>query len=355
MLSSSQVRASSSSVNASVKVKDCHFYCLQGKIQSTDTLPDSHQLLSLLQRQHTTFVAVMAANYQATQSLVMPSAAAAAKLEMLHGFTKYVNTVTQVLPHWMLIASRLLETGQGSDMTITCKGNVFKVHSAIVASRSDFFATACWGHFKVGVGLRIQRDKTNKLTQQEAEDHCIDLPDDDPAAVDTMLQYLYSLNYSSKEGSLLMCSDERLGQVPFPQLAFHIATYHMGDKYGIHGLKGMASEKFAAALKWDAGRPFSSISARALAIVISRIYDSTSESDNGLRHHILGFAKRHLEHLLALEDFKTVLAEIPEFSYQLLVQEVESRENRGEEEGTRKRKIAKGSAHRDWLSFAEEP
>ena len=85
----------------------------------------------------------------------MSSAAAAAKLEMLHGFTKYVNTVTQVLPHWMLTASRLLETGQGSDMTITCKGNVFKVHSAIVASRSVFFATACWGHFKVGVELRI--------------------------------------------------------------------------------------------------------------------------------------------------------------------------------------------------------
>ena len=152
-----------------------------------------------------------------------------------------------------------------------------------------------------------------------------------------------------------MCSGEELRQIPFPQLAFHIATYHMGDKYGIHGLKGMASEKFAAALQWDAGRPFSSISARALAIVISRIYDSTPESDKGLRHHILGFAKRHLKHLLALEDFKTVLAEIPEFSYQLLVKEVESRDSRGEERVTNKKEIAKGSARRDFFAFDEEP
>ena len=99
-------------------------------------------------------------DYQAIQSLVLTPAAAAAKSgmphgfsEMLDGFAKYVITISQVLLHFMLTTSRLLETGQGSDMTITCKGKVFKVHSAIVASRSDFFATACWGGFKVSVDI----------------------------------------------------------------------------------------------------------------------------------------------------------------------------------------------------------
>ena len=140
-----------------------------------------------------------------------------------------------------------------------------------------------------------------------------------------MLQYLYTLNYTVTEGPLHKCSNPVLGQEPSPQLLFDIAVYRVGDKYGIHGLKGMASEKFAATFKRLAKQPFSSISVQALAIVIRRVYDSTPESDNGLRRHVLGFAKQQLKHLLALEEFKTVLAEIPEFSYQLLVQEAEGR------------------------------
>ena len=194
------------------------------------------------------------------------------------------------------------------------------------------------------------------MTQQEAENHCIDLPDDDPAAVEAMLQYLYTLDCTveshidymydhGEEVILLVGSDEMFRQTPFPQLVFDVSMYHMGDKYGIHGLKGMASEKFAGTLECYAKGPFSSISAQALAVVIRRIYDSTPESDKGLRHHVLGFAKRHLKHLLALEDFKMALAEMPEFSYQLLVQEAEGRVE--EDPVTRKRK--------KWLVGKGEP
>ena len=280
----------------------------------------------------------------------MTPAAAAAQSETPHGFTrmllgfaKYVITVSQVLLHWTLTTSRLLETGQGSDMTVTCKGKVFKVHSAIVASRSDFFATACWGGFKVSVELWHYRDKVNYLTRQEAENHCIDLPDDDPAAVGAMLQYLYTLTLrndvhdvhddcisENREEQSLTGSDEELGQLLYPQLVFDIAMYRMGDKYGIPDLKDLTSDTFAITLEWYTEH----ISARALAALIRLIYDSTPESDPGLRHPVLAYAKQHLKSLLALEDFKTVLAEIPDFSYQLLVQEVESRV--GEEPATKK-------------------
>ena len=43
----------------------------------------------------------------------------------------------------------LLRTGQGSDLVVMCNGTTFKVHKAILASRSDFFKTACWGVFRV--------------------------------------------------------------------------------------------------------------------------------------------------------------------------------------------------------------
>ena len=112
-------------------------------------------------------------------------------------------------------------------------------------------------------------------------------------------------------------------------LSCNASMYGMGEKYGIHGLKGIASENFAAVLnsveRYVDGNWISNIHTRALRTVTKRIYDNTPESDKGLRDHVLGYAKLHLERLLPQEDFKAILAEIPEFSYQLLVQEVGSR------------------------------
>ncbi|KAM0804339.1 hypothetical protein BDR22DRAFT_885599 [Usnea florida] len=101
----------------------------------------------------------MSANPRASQSLVMTPAAAAAQSEMPHGFIEM-----------LLGFAKLLETGQGSDMTITCKAKVFKIHSAIVPTSSQGPA---------GSG----------------ESTASTLPDDDPAAVGAMLQYLYTLKY----------------------------------------------------------------------------------------------------------------------------------------------------------------
>ena len=158
-----------------------------------------------------------------------------------------------------------------------------------------------------------------------------------------MLQYLYTLNYpldihhdciynNNRGNQFLTGSDTELRRTPFSELVFDISIYSMADKYGINGLKDLTAETFAVTLEWYT----ECISARVLAAVIRRIYDSTPESDQGLRHHVLGYAKRHLKDLVALEDFKTVLGEIPEFSYQLLVREVEGRVEEGPATGKSK-------------------
>ena len=203
------------------------------------------------------------------------------------------------------------------------------------------------------MSVEFPRNKESELTQmvqQESETRCIDLPDDDPTAVWTMLRYLYSLDYTIEprnnyvydlsEDPVPTVHDNELRQLSSLQLVCNASMYGMGDKYGIHGLKGIASEKFAATLKqpeWHAEWTCSEVSIGSLATAIKCIYDSTPESDKGLRDQILKYAKLHLKRLLSLEDFKAVLAEVPELSYQLLVQEAAGR--RSEDPLAKKRKM----------------
>ncbi|RBQ77366.1 hypothetical protein FVER14953_12944 [Fusarium verticillioides] len=73
--------------------------------------------------------------------------------------------------------ANLLQTGDYSDLTITCGKDQYHVHKAIICPRSNFFKAACDGKFK------------------EAQTGKIDLPDDDPAAVRMMIEYLYHDTY----------------------------------------------------------------------------------------------------------------------------------------------------------------
>ncbi|KAF1978712.1 hypothetical protein BU23DRAFT_563623 [Bimuria novae-zelandiae CBS 107.79] len=76
------------------------------------------------------------------------------------------------------IKSRLLKSGDYSDLTITCNGKLWKVHKALVCTQSDFFKAA------VQFGGK-----------EETNQGIIDLPEDDPVVVGYMIQYLYGPNY----------------------------------------------------------------------------------------------------------------------------------------------------------------
>ena len=168
-----------------------------------------------------------------------------------------------------------------------------------------------------------------------------------------MLEYLYFLNYTLKTHNdffdalgrrpVSSADTDNIRELSSVLLACNASMYSMGEKYGVYGLKGIASENFAAVLqsaeRYVDRNWISNIDTGALRTVTQRIYDSTPESDKGLRDHVLEYAKLHLKRLLPQEDFKAILAEVPEFSYQLLVQEVGSRvsEKPVLKEGGRKR------------------
>jgi len=42
-----------------------------------------------------------------------------------------------------LISTDIYESGDYSDLTVICGGDVYKVHKAIICPRSDFFSKAC--------------------------------------------------------------------------------------------------------------------------------------------------------------------------------------------------------------------
>ena len=193
---------------------------------------------------------------------------------------------------------------------------------------------------------------SDKVVLQGAQSYCIDLPDDDPTDVRTMLEYLYKLDYAQKarneyfdalapgKRTNLTVDTDKIRRLSSFQLVCNVSMYCMGEKYGVHGLKGIASENVAAVFtnpdRLVDGKWVSNIDVGALCTAIQRIYDITPDLDKHLRDQVLRYVRLYLKRLLPQEDFKAVLAKIPEFSYELLVQEAENRPS--EEAETKKRK-----------------
>ncbi|KAJ4317376.1 hypothetical protein N0V94_004979 [Neodidymelliopsis sp. IMI 364377] len=109
----------------------------------------------------------------------------------------------------------LLSSADHSDLVITCGKDIHKVHKAIVYTRSEFFRRA------EGFG-------------KEALEGKIDLPEDEPALISLLMQYLYEGEYEPK--------------LPPPG-----DLQHIPHKYGVVGLKPLATAKFdrACTYHWD--------------------------------------------------------------------------------------------------------
>ncbi|RYP39208.1 hypothetical protein DL767_002316 [Monosporascus sp. MG133] len=167
-----------------------------------------------------------------------------------------------------------------SDATVRCSGKEFKVHKLVLSAQSEFFSKAFTGDWK------------------ESDSGQIDLEEVDVNVVEAMLHFMYHFDYNNTHGASTMI--------------FNAQVYSVADKYIIPALKAEAREKFGTAIStgW-AMDDFPS--------AIAEVYNSTPESDRGLRDLTVEIARTNINPLRENELFRDVLREIPSFAAEMVI------------------------------------
>ncbi|KAL8960191.1 MAG: hypothetical protein Q9193_003059 [Seirophora villosa] len=180
--------------------------------------------------------------------------------------------------------------------------------SAIVCSRSAFFAAAIWGNFQEGESKRIH------------------LHDEKLSMVRRMMRYFYVLDYEDGEEE----SDTSACMMVNAQM------YAMADRYGIHGLKILAMSKFSMDLHdrfidvegWfhDEPDPKSELEESELNVLLACVeivFTSTPDTDRRLREELTKFTVK-LQSVMTLSDkpiFKHICQRFPAFAFEIIREE----------------------------------
>ncbi|KAN0072921.1 hypothetical protein V8E54_009035 [Elaphomyces granulatus] len=210
----------------------------------------------------------------------------------------------------------LLKSAKYSDLTLVCKGKEFCVHRAVLCPKSTFFDTAC------------SKACAGDLSSQESYSGRIEL-EDDPATVERMISYVYTLDYRDEEhqqpesGSCdpMPCddSDETSDsgcEEDQPALlgTTSVRVYTIADKYDIPPLKELAKTKFQTwgEKNW-ARKEFSDI--------VKEIFESTPKSDRGLRDIATRIVALHANFLIQKDEFRQLIGDLELGTVSLLLEE----------------------------------
>lgn len=143
---------------------------------------------------------------------------------------------------------------------------------------------------------------------QEASTKRIELPDDNPAMVKRMLEVCYGTAYSEEA--------DRTHDPPSAQRAhIHAGMYILADKVEMEGLKDYAKKRFTIIM--DLWMKYKTIM-RSLPRLVSLVYSSTPETDRTLRDAVAAYAQTKWQALSTELDMKTLLAENPDFAFDIL-------------------------------------
>ena len=174
----------------------------------------------------------------------------------------------------------LLNSEKYSDLTITTQKRSFKVHKAIVCTQSRVLAAMSDGGFK------------------ETSTSVLQLNHDDPATVERMITFLYTGTYDPGAPEVPVQDPN-----PFvgPILMANTLVYSIADKYDIEGLKALAKLSFEAIsfAAWDC---------EDFPAVVDKVFDTTPESDLGLRDVVSVICAKHIDELLVHQSWIDLLS-----------------------------------------------
>ncbi|KAI4622193.1 hypothetical protein J4E83_004933 [Alternaria metachromatica] len=223
-----------------------------------------------------------------------------------------------------LTFKNLLASGEFSDLTVTCGPDSYKVHKNVVCSRAEFFSRAV------------------KFGGKETEQGSVDLPEDEPAIVKLMMQYIYEGEYdptlpdnrlsnSMQPECHHTCRGFTCGlcyvaptaptALPIPgsptQLMVHAKLYEIADKYDVVGLKELVIEKFKRACHSFWNDP-------SFAAAAHHVFSTTPEHDKGLRDIVSKTIAEHMTELVKKPEVEALLTEFNGLAFGLLKMKTEA-------------------------------
>ncbi|KAJ9413491.1 hypothetical protein QL093DRAFT_2594584 [Fusarium oxysporum] len=231
------------------------------------------------------------------------------------------------------------ETGLYSDLKITCCNKQYQVHKAIICPRSSFFRSACENHF------------------QESQSNVIDLPEDDPGAVDSMIYYIYNGYYPKMDpgtqgiskdrlaaagwkletfGKILPCQENSPAGFRSSFLSCMQRYIALAKKYEVSGLKEMAQRCFQIISNCRGS------CSKEFAQAFEFVYMTTIDSDRGLRDVVV-HALHENPRALDEEHIRRAMRLQPDLPYDLVLY------GRGKEMGKEKDRRSRPS----WMNRPE--
>ncbi|KAF7504609.1 hypothetical protein GJ744_002036 [Endocarpon pusillum] len=198
----------------------------------------------------------------------------------------------------------LLDTSRFADFTINCGGYSWKAHRAMIVPASGYFARLCHGQFK------------------EASNQSVTLEEDDPQMVARLIVFLYSRTYpmtgkDAKKSAdsvrrLLASNDQAYRDQSEDEklLTFHASLYGVADKFECHELKELCQNAYIWGLH-------GSFSIPDFISSIKVVYETTPETDIGLRKWAVFVAQGYKAMLQSHPSFKALFMSTPDFGWEL--------------------------------------
>ncbi|KAK6441892.1 hypothetical protein LTR95_001859 [Oleoguttula sp. CCFEE 5521] len=203
--------------------------------------------------------------------------------------------------------SRFID-GKYYDLTIEVGDRKWKVHKIVVCAGATSSRRPVMAAFRRVAKERATRGVLSADTAREATFNIIQLPDDDPKAVNALLEYLYGRDFTSLRGK----GDEGFDE----DAALLVAVFNLADKYVVQSLKDLAKTRFRAPVEdatADGGLPV------LIDTVEDAVFDGPGDLQAMLINHLGTSYPKLFDHPDNFKEIHEALARNPMMAYKIAI------------------------------------